>query len=46
MNCIVKARRQKTEMIVSKLADHPDLIAEQSIEILSRLDPKTLGKSK
>lgn len=42
----IKSRRQKTEFLVSKLTDHPDLIAEQSIEILNRLDTKNLEKAK
>ena len=42
----MKIRRQKTEQLVNKLHDHPDLIAEQSKEILTRLENTKIEKSK
>jgi hypothetical protein len=42
----MKIRRQKTEQLVNKLIDHPDLIADQSKEILTRLGNTKIEKSK
>lgn len=42
----LKIRRQKTEQLVSRLADHPDLIADQTKEIFSRLENTKIEKAK